>query len=161
MPLCSVVRLEKKHDIKLARLLIEKYHAQGMKLGGTGSKIEMYYAYVCDNYITSVAWLHGSEPFSLIAKKFSIPVDKSLFIRRATNTCPSDYLVQFLKDLAQDLKAKGYQVIWTLGSPDSREPVYEQAGFKLLGKTSRTKHHVYALFLVGNNEEYKSERQEI
>ena len=149
---CKIVKLEDRDDIKLARLLIDKYHSQKLKIGGGYSSNQYYFALECDGFITAVAWLHDSKPFRFIAQKFRIPLDRSLFIRRVTKTCPGDYTVLFLKMLSEKLRNDGWEVIWTMGFPDHSNALYEKSGFEYQGKTPKTKHPVYAIFLQEKSE---------
>ncbi|AZI75922.1 putative acetyltransferase [Sulfolobales Beppu rod-shaped virus 1] len=151
---CKVVQIEDKRDIKLVRLLIDKYHQQGLKLGGGASKVEQYYAYECEGFIVAVAWLHGSEPYRFIAQKFNIPLDRSLFIRRITKTSPEDYLISFLNELSLLLRQNGYEALWTLGFPNHSNALYKKANFEEVGETNRTKNPVFVRWL----NEHKSER---
>ena len=95
------------------------------------------------NFIVAVAWLHDNTPFRFIAQQYSIPSDRSYFIRRITKTAPGDYLVKFLNDLSEKLKNDGFEVLWTLGMPEHSNSLYKKSGFQLVGYTNRTKHPVF------------------
>ncbi|QJF12363.1 putative acetyltransferase [Metallosphaera rod-shaped virus 1] len=144
---CKIVELQDKKDIELARLLVAKYHSQGMPHGGGASKIQKYFAYECDNYIVAVAWINDSTPFRFVAEKYNIPIDRSYFIRRITKTAPGDYLVEFLEKLSQLLKSYGIEVLWTLGFADHSNALYKNAGFEYVGNTPRTNTPVFVKFL--------------
>ena len=134
-------------DVALARLLIEKYHAQGCPRGGGAAGGHRWFAWVVDGYICAVAWLHDSTPFRAVATRFRIPADNSYFIRRVCKCCPGDHLVEFLKAIADRLRAEGKEALWTLGLPDHSNAVYRLAGFAEVGATPRTGHPVFAMKL--------------
>ena len=135
---CEVKEVENVFEKDLVRMLIRYYHAQGLPIGGGAGKNSRYFMYVCDGFITAVAWLHDNTPFHFIASHFHISDDKSYFIRRMTRTCPDDHTVNFLIDLGEKLKNEGFEIIWTLGFDNYTNTIYKKAGFILVGETSRT-----------------------
>jgi len=135
---CEVREIENDFEKDLVRMLIRYYHAQGLPIGGGAGKNSRYFMYVCDGFITAVAWLHDNTPFHFIASHFNIPNDRTYFIRRITKTAPGDYLVRFLQDLSEKLKNNGFEYLWTLGFDDHSNALYKKAGFKFIGETSRT-----------------------
>ncbi|CAQ58464.1 hypothetical protein N617_gp23 [Stygiolobus rod-shaped virus] len=157
---CRIIRIEEIEEIKLARSLIRKYHSQGLNIGGGASSTQLYYAYECEGYWTAVAWLHDSKPFRWIALEHGIPLDRSLFIRRITKVAPGDYLVNFLLYLQQKFRNDGLEVLWTLGFPDHSNALYTKAGFKEIGKTTRTKHPIFVVYLQNKPKQEKVEENE-
>ena len=143
----SVVELREPNDIRLVRILIARYHSQGLPRGGGAARGSRYFVYIVDGYWCAGAWLHDNTPFNHIAEKFMIPSDNTYFIRRICQFCPGDYLVDFLKKLADKLRGEGKEVLWTLGFTRHSNALYKLAGFKEVGVTPRTKHPVYVLYL--------------
>jgi hypothetical protein len=141
---CELVELRHKGDIKLAKQLVDRYHAQGVPRGGAAARGHRWFAWVCDGYICAVAWLHDNTPFRFVAERFMIPSDNSYFIRRICRTCPGVYLVDFLNAIAERLRAEGKEVLWTLGLDDHSNALYKRAGFEELGRTPRSGHPVFA-----------------
>ncbi|QJF12294.1 putative acetyltransferase [Saccharolobus solfataricus rod-shaped virus 1] len=156
---CKVIELEDKKDIELARLLIAKYHAQGIPHGGGASKIQKYFAYECDNFIVAIVWINDSIPFRFVAEKYKIPIDRSYFIRRVTKTAPGDYLVEFLEKLADLLKSYGIEVLWTLGFPNHSNALYKNAGFEYVGNTPRTNTPVFVKYLNASEKDKKTKNE--
>lgn len=140
---CELVELEKPRDIEFARVLIERYHAQGVPRGGGAAKRHRWFSWVCDGYVCAVAWLHDNTPFRYIAERFRIGSENSYFIRRICKTCPGDYLVDFLNAIAEELRAEGKECVWTLGLDDHSNALYRKAGFEEIGRTPRTGHPVF------------------
>ena len=138
-----LVEVRDEIDVELVRLLIRKYHGQGIPPGGGAGRGHRYFVWLVESYVCAVAWLHDSTPFRFIAEKFRIPTDNSYFIRRICKTCPGDHLVAFLNALADKLASEGKEVLWTLGLPNHSNILYKLANFQLIGYTTRTKHPVY------------------
>ena len=136
-------------DVRLARLLIAKYHSQGLPSGGGAGRRHRWFAWVVDGYICGVVWLHDNTPFRVIAEMFRIPNDNTYFIRRICKTCPGDHLVEFLNALASKLRDEGKECLWTLGFDDHSNALYRKAGFKEVGETPKTKHPVFVKWLKG------------
>ena len=146
---CELVELEREEDVEFAKMLIDRYHAQGAPRGGAAARRHRFFAWVCDGYICAVAWLHDNTPFRYIAEKFKIGSENTYFIRRICKTCPGDYLVDFLNAIAERLKNEGKECIWTLGLDDHSNALYKKAGFVEIGKTPRTQHPVFVKWLRG------------
>jgi len=144
----KVVELVDREDIELLKALIRRYHSQGVPRGGGASRHHRYFVYVVDGYWCAGAWLHDNLPFRFIAERFGIPNDNTYFIRRICKFCPGDYLVDFLRLLAERLRNEGKECIWTLGMDDHSNALYKKAGFKYVGDTPRTKHPVFVLRLI-------------
>jgi len=142
-----LVELREKKDIQLLRMLIEKYHTQGIPRGGGAGRRHRYFVLEKEGYWLAGCWLHDSTPFAFLAKRFRIPEDRSYFIRRICKFVPNDVLVDFLELLAEKLKHDGFEALWTLGLPDHSNALYRKAGFKELGKSPRTGHPVFVLYL--------------
>jgi len=138
-------------DVELARMLVERYHSQGVPLGGGGARRSRWFAWVVDGYICAVAWLHDNTPFRWLAEKFHIGSENSYFIRRICKTCPGDHLVAFMNALAEKLRAEGKECIWTLGLDDHSNALYKKTGFKEVGKTKK-RQPVFALYLQRERE---------
>jgi len=122
-------------DIDLARLLIAKYHSQGVPLGSGAARRSRWFGWLVDGYICAVAWLHDNTPFRYLAEKFKIGSENSYFIRRICKTCPGDHLVAFLQALADKLRAEGKECVWTLGLDDHSNALYKKSGFEVVGYT--------------------------
>ena len=60
---------------------------------------------------------------------------------------PNDVLVDFLELLAEKLKHDGFEALWTLGLPEHSNALYKKAGFEEVGKSPRTGHPVFVLYL--------------
>jgi len=143
----SVVEFKARDEIRLARMLIERYHSQGMVRGGGAAGGHRWFGYLVDGYICAVAWLHDATPFRFVAHMFMIPSDNSYFIRRICKTCPGDYLVEFLNALSERLRGEGKECLWTLGLDDHSNALYKKAGFVEVGRTPRTGHPVFVRWL--------------
>jgi len=144
---CELLELRGRGDIELARLLVARYHSQGLPRGGGAARRHRWFAWVCEGYICAVAWLHDNTPFRYVAERFGIGSENTYFIRRICKTCPGDHLVDFLKAIAARLAAEGKEAVWTLGLDDHSNALYKKAGFEELGRTPRTGHPVFALRL--------------
>ena len=142
-----LVELVEEEDIDFARIIIKRYHAQGLPGGGGAAKRHRWFAWVVDGYVCAIAWLHDNTPFRYIAERFRIGHENSYFIRRVCKCCPGDYLVDFLKAVAERLRSEGKECIWTLGLDDHSNALYKKAGFVEVGRTPRTGHPVFALWL--------------
>jgi len=140
----EVIELKSKKEIKLARMLIDRYHTQSMPRGGGAARSNRFFAWLVDGYICAVAWLHDNTPFRYIAQTFMIGSENSYFIRRICKTCPGEHLVDFLNALAEKLRAEGKECIWTLGLDDHSNALYKRAGFAELGKTPHARLPVFA-----------------
>ena len=146
-----LVEVEGERDVELLRRLIEKYHAQGVPRGSGAGRGSRFFAYAVredgGEYWVAGAWLHDCTPFRLIAEKLGIPCDNSYFIRRICKFAPGDWLVRFLAALAERLREEGKECLWTLGLPGHSNALYRLAGFQEVGKTARSGHPVYVLWL--------------
>jgi len=142
-----LVLIEDPKEIKLLKELINKYHAQGCPRGGSMSSRERFYVYEIDGYWCAGAWLHGSEPFRNVAIKYSIPIDRSWFIRRICRFCPIECLVEFLNEIAKQLRDEGWECLWSMGLVDHSNALYKQAGFEEVGRSPRTKHPIFVRWL--------------
>jgi len=132
-----------EEDIKFVKLLIQRYHTQGIPQGGAMAKRHRFFGWLVEGYICGVAWLHDNTPFRFIAQYFKIGSENSYFIRRICKCCPGDYLVDLLNALAEKLKNEGKECIWTLGLDDHSNALYKRAGFIEVGRTPRTGHPVF------------------
>lgn len=142
-----LVELVEDEDIEFAKALVRRYHAQGLPQGGGAARGHRWFAWVVDGYVCAVAWLHDNTPFRFIAQRFRIKHENSYFIRRICKTAPGEHLVDFLKALAEKLRAEGKECIWTLGLDDHSNALYKLAGFEEVGRTPRTGHPVFVLRL--------------
>jgi len=146
-----IVELKEKRDIELLRLLIDKYHSQGVPRGGGAGRHPRFFVYVVPEengeYWVAGAWLHDATPFRFVAQKFGIPQENSYFIRRICKFAPGDWLVSFLDALSSQLRAEGKQCLWTLGFKDHSNALYKLAGFVEAGVTARSGHPVYVKWL--------------
>jgi hypothetical protein len=143
----ELVELEKRKDIEILRALISRYHEQGIASGGGAAKRHRYFVWVVEGYWCAGAWLHDSTPYHATAIKYRIPIDRSYFIRRICKFCPGDYLVDFLKALAEKLKAEGWEALWTFGFPGHSNATYKLAGFQQLGETTKSRYPVFVKWL--------------
>ena len=139
-----LVELEREEDVELARMLIAKYHAQGLPRGGGAARRHRWFAWLVEGYVVAVAWLHDNTPFRFIAEKFRIGHENSYFIRRICKCAPGDHLVDFLNAMAERLRDEGKECVWTLGLDDHSNALYKRAGFIELGRTPRSGHPVFA-----------------
>jgi len=138
-----LVELVDERDVEFARILLSRYHRQGVPSGTGCARYTRWFAWIVDGYICAVAFLHNNTPFRFIAEKFRIGPENSYFIRRVCKTCPGDHLVDFLSALAEKLRSEGKECIWTLGLDDHSNALYKKAGFELAGYTSRKKIPVF------------------
>jgi hypothetical protein len=147
----KIVELKAREEIELLKRLIDKYHSQGAPRGGGAGRHPRFFVYVVEEengeYWVAGAWLHDATPFRFVAQKLNIPQENSYFIRRICKFAPGDWLVSFLSALADRLKAEGKECLWTLGFKDHSNALYKLAGFTEVGKTARSGHPVYVLWL--------------
>jgi hypothetical protein len=135
----ELVELKNDDDIQLLRMLISKYHKQGIPMGGGAARKSRYFVYVSDDgFWVAGAWLHDNTPFRFIAEKFRIGSENSYFIRRICKFSPGEWLVDFLNSLCEKLKSEGKECLWTLGLDDHSNALYKKAGFIEIGKTSKS-----------------------
>jgi hypothetical protein len=142
-----LVELESREDIELFKMLVKKYHSQGLPRGGAAARRHRFFVWVVDGYWCAGAWLHDSTPFRFVAEKFRIPQDNSYFIRRVCSFCPGEHLVALLNAIAEKLKAEGKEALWSMGLPTHSNAVYKLAGFEEVGRTPRTGHPVFVRWL--------------
>ena len=144
---CKLIELKRQEDIRLVKLLIDKYHLQGCPKGSGMAKHSRFFALECEGYWVAVCWIHESAPFKPIAIKHKISLKNTYFIRRICQCAPGQYGVTLLKLLAEKLKAEGKETLWTLGLTNHSNALYKKAGFKQIGTTPRTKHPIFKLQL--------------
>jgi len=154
-----LVELEDREDVELLRRLMRKYHAQGVPPGAGAARHSRFFALAVQDgqneYWVAGAWLHDSTPFRFVAMRFGIPLDTSYFIRRICKFAPGDWLSQLLTALAERMREEGKKALWSLGLPGHSNAVYKRAGFKEVGRTSRSEHPVFVKWL--EKEEEKEE----
>jgi hypothetical protein len=132
----SLVELKTRRDLRLARLLIEKYHIYGMPRGGGGARRHRWFAWIVDGYICAVARLHDNKPFRPIAERFRIDYESSYFVRRIVRrickTRPGERLVDSFNAIAEVLKSESAKCVWAFGLDEQTSEVYRRVGLELI-----------------------------
>ncbi len=137
----KVVELYDPRDIRVLNYLINKYHKQRWKPGL--SKMRFFVGVVEKNgadYWVAGAVLQTPIAFARSLINYKIDITNSYFIRRICSFCPCrDYLVEFIKLLAEKIASEGRELLITFGLEDHTNKLYKLAGFKEIGVTSSGK----------------------
>ncbi|MEM1661289.1 MAG: hypothetical protein QXF34_00010 [Desulfurococcaceae archaeon] len=125
--------LKTNEEILFARACIKLY---GMPTHQFLSK-GRFFGLCRDGKICAVAYLHDPHIYKSLFRNLKIPEENSYFLRRISECCPGDHLVDLLNLLIDKLRNEGIKCIVTFGMPDHNNEIYRETGFIEIGRTKR------------------------